>query len=62
MRYVPSREDSVGKEKEMSDDKVRDLAENIVRLAWTFTYESSDFDEKIQMVADEIRRHMAVKK
>lgn len=60
VRCVPSREDSVGKEKEMSDDKVRDLAESIVRLAWTFTYESSEFDEKIQMVADEIRRHMVV--
>lgn len=46
----------------MSDDKVRDLAESIVRLVFTFTYESSEFDEKIQMVADEIRRHMAVKK
>ena len=46
----------------MSDDKIRDLAEEIVRLVFTFTYESSVFDEKVQMVADEIRRHMTTKK
>ena len=42
----------------MSDDKVRDLAEEIVRLVFTFTYESSVFDEKIQLVRYEIEKHI----
>lgn len=46
----------------MSSDKIRELAESIARLVFTFTYESSVFDEKIQMIADEIKRHMTTKK
>lgn len=61
MRCVPSREDTEGQE-EMSSDKIRELAESIARLVFTFTYESSVFDEKIQMIADEIKRHMTTKK